>query len=43
MAPREGMKLANDLVGEDAREVCCCIVDVARLRLSKMVPVKVRW
>jgi len=37
------MKLAKDLEGEDAREVCCWMVDVARLKLSKMVPVKLRW
>ena len=36
MAPLEGMKLANDFVGEDDREVCCWIVD-------KMVPVSERW
>lgn len=42
IAPLEGMKLAKDFVGEDALEVCCWIVDVARLKLSKMVPVNVR-
>ena len=47
----DGMKLANDLVGEgkdvDALEVCCCIVDVARSKsgwqLSKKVSVNDRW
>lgn len=48
IAPREGMKLASDLVGEwkDVREVCCCSVDAARLirgwQLLKKVPVRDR-
>lgn len=51
MAVREGRKLASDLEGEcdriDAAEVCCCIVEVARVRkdwlLLSSVPVSVRW
>lgn len=41
--PREGMKLASDLEGDEARDVCCWMVEVARLKLSKMVPVSERW
>lgn len=45
----DGMKLARDLVGlgNEALEVCCCIVDVARVavvrQLSKKVSVSERW
>ena len=41
--PLEGIKLASDFEGEEAREVCCWIVVAARLRFSNTVPVSVRW